>query len=425
MRQVLVTVSAVLASGLMLSCGNGLLGTLLGVRLAMVGTEAVVIGGIMSAYFGGLLIGSLYADRLIRRVGHIRSFAALASLLSAATLAHPFLPQAPVWGLLRLVEGFAVAGLFMCMESWLNDRAPNAFRGQVMSCYMIVVYAGLGVGQFLLLVESTEGFALFALSSVLLSVALVPLALTRYPAPELPSSNPFGFRRLMEISPLGVVGSFTSGIVLGAVYGLAPAYTQAIGMDTRGTAFFMAAVLFGGLLLQWPIGRLSDRFDRRWVIAAVALAGTVTSGGMILTAGGGEIVLLVTAVLFGGAIYLLYPLSVTHANDFIPAGDLVPASGGLLLAYSVGATIGPLVAAGTMSLTGTWGLFAITGVAGLAMAAFSVARVILARPIPTDTETRFAVVPRTTPMAAELDPRGESEQGELDLSSKATAMGGT
>lgn len=421
MRQVLISVSAVLVSGLMLSCGNGLLGTLLGVRLALGETEAVIIGGIMSAYFGGLLLGSLYADRMIRRVGHIRSFSALASILSAAALAHAFLPSLTVWGLLRLAEGFAVAGLFMCMESWLNDRAPNAYRGQVMSCYMIVIYAGLGAGQFLLLVESPEGFALFALSSVLLSVALVPLALTRYAAPELLSPQPFGFRRLMEISPLGVVGSFTSGVVLGAVYGLGPAYTLAIGMDTHGTAFFMAAVLFGGLLLQWPIGRVSDRFDRRRVIAAVAVASAATSLGMILTAGWGSIVLFVTAVVFGGAIYLLYPLSVTHANDFIPAEDLVPASGGLLLAYSTGATIGPAIAAAAMSLMGNWGLFAITGLAGLAMTGFALSRMIHARPIPAETETRFAVVPRTTPVSAELDPRGEAPQGGLDLRGPASA----
>ena len=417
MRQVLITVSAVLLGGLTLSCGNGLLGTLLGVRLALVETEAVVIGGIMSAYFGGLLIGSLYADRMIRRVGHIRSFAALAAILSAATLIHGFLPQPWVWAVLRLIEGFAIAGLFMCMESWLNDRAPNAFRGQVMSCYMIVIYAGLGIGQFLLLVDRPEGFALFALAAMLLSLALVPLALTRYPAPELKVSHPFGFRRLVEISPLGVAGSFISGVVLGAVYGMAPAYTQAIGMDTKGTAYFMVAVLFGGLVLQWPIGRLSDRFDRRRVIAAVALAIGATSGGMILITGTGQqaAVLFATAAVFGGAIYLLYPLSVTHANDFIPAEDLVPASGGLLLAYSIGATIGPVFAAATMSLAGTWGLFAITGVAGLAMTGFSVHRVIAARPIPPETETRFEVLPRTTPVVSSLDPRAETGQGEFDL----------
>ncbi|MEL0110426.1 MAG: MFS transporter [Rickettsiales bacterium] len=416
MQQVLLSVSAVLAGAFLLLCGNGLLGTLLGVRLSMAAIEPIAIGTVMAAYFAGLLLGARYAEVVIRRFGHIRTFSALASIFSAATLVHAFFVEPITWGGLRFIEGFSAAGLFMCMESWLNDRAPNAVRGQVMSCYMIVVYAGLGLGQFLLLASEPAGFALFALTSVLVSLALVPVALTLAPAPELPEASAFGFRKLMEISPLGVVGAFGSGLVLGAVYSLAPSYTHAAGMDTEGTAWFMASVLLGGLLLQWPIGRLSDRFDRRKVIALVALATAAGSGAMFFVGLANVPLLMAVAAFFGGAIYLIYPLSVTHANDFLPPGDLVAASGGLLTAYGIGAVVGPLLASGMMSWIGPQGLFAFCGITGVAVAAFALFRIQRGRVSPEAYETHFELVPRTSIVAAELDPRSEVPEPELDLS---------
>ena len=416
MGQVLYSVSAVLAGAFLLLCGNGLLGTLLGVRLSIAATEPLVIGGVMSAYFAGLLLSALYASRVIRRFGHIRTFAALASIFSAATLAHAFLLHPMLWGLLRFTEGLCAAGLFMCMESWLNDRAPNAIRGRVMSCYMISVYLGLGLGQFLLTLADPEGFELFVVASILLSMALVPVALSLAPAPELPESQAFGFRKLFRISPLGIVGAFGSGILLGGIYGLAPTFTHSIGLDTEGTAYFMSAILLGGLILQWPIGRLSDHFDRRKVIAFMALATVAASFWMISLEVGDQTSLLIVACLFGGAVYLLYPLSVTHANDFLPPEDLVSASGGLLMAYSVGAVMGPLLASGAMSVMGPNGLFATSVAAGVLMAAFAAARIIRDRPIPEAFETNFELVPRTSPVAAELDPRGDLEEPELAFS---------
>ncbi len=287
---------------------------------------------------------------------------------------------------------------------------------------MISVYLGLGIGQFLLTLADPEGFELFVAASILFSVALVPVALSLAPAPELPESQAFGFRKLIRISPLGVVGAFGAGLVLGSVYGLAPSYTHAAGFDTTGTAFFMAAILIGGLVLQWPIGRLSDRFDRRKMIAVMALATVAVSIGMMSLEVGDRTSLLIAAVLFGGAVYLLYPLSVTHANDFIPPEELVSASGGLLMAYSVGAVIGPLLASGAMSLMGPNGLFVTSAAAGTLMTVFAVARVVRDRPIPEAFETNFELVPRTSPVAAELDPRGEFEEPELDF--EETEKGG-
>jgi MFS family permease len=409
MPKILASVSAVLFSGFLLLCGNGLLGTLLGIRLSIADVNPHVIGVVMASYFAGLLIGAYYGDRLIRLVGHIRAFAALASIFSAATLAHGFLFDSALWAILRFIEGLSIAGLFMCMESWLNDRAPNALRGRIMSCYMIVIYTGLGIGQFLLLLRDPEGFALFALASVILSIALVPIALTRFPAPEAPNPQPFGLKKLMAISPLGVVGALISGILMGAIYGLGPTYTHAIGMDTEGTVRFMAIVLLGGLILQWPVGRLSDFLDRRIVLAITGLAVTATSIVLVLTGERGEYYFLSSSLLFGGAIYLIYPLSVTHANDFIPPEDLVSASGGLLVAYSFGATLGPLLGSIGIDIWGPKGLFFLTACASTVMTVFALIRIVAHRRIPQEHETKFAMVPRTTPMAAELDSRGDEE----------------
>ena len=410
MRDILSSVSAVLVGAGLLLAGNGLLGTLIGVRLSMGGSSPLAIGLVMAAYFAGLLVGALTAHRVMHRAGHIRAFATFASSLSAATLAHAFLTHEIFWGALRFIEGLCLASLFMCMESWLNDRAPNNKRGQVLSVYMTVVYCALGLGQFLILVAAPDGFGLFALASILLSLALVPVALTRYPAPPPPEPTAFKLGTLIQISPLGVAGSFAAGIILGAVYGLVPSFTHEIGMDLRGTANFMAAILLGGLLLQWPIGRLSDRFDRRLVLLAVALAIAGTGAAMHSMMGREETEILLLGVAFGGAIYLIYPLSISHANDFVAPGDLVAAAGGLLIAYSVGAIMGPILGALAMIEAGPGGLFILIALVGGMYGLFACLRILRARPRNHETAAPFQAVPRTSPVAARLDPRTEPEE---------------
>jgi len=415
MRPILLSITALLAGVGLLLLGNGMLGTLIGIRLAIDKVPTPATGAIMASYFAGLLAGSIYANALIRRAGHIRAFSAFASVFSAATLAHVLLDSPAFWGLLRFIEGFCMAGLFMCIESWLNARSDNASRGAVLSVYMYVVYAAQGLGQFLLNLADPAQATLFILASILLSLALVPVALTRSPQPDPPGTSLFGLRALLEISPVGVAGALVSGIALGSLYGLAPAFAHAVGLDVADTARFVGAFILGGVILQWPIGQLSDQIDRRWVIAAVAAMLAAFSAATLFSAGASNITLWPLAIGIGGTAFTLYPLSVAHANDWIGPEDMVPASGGLLLAYGVGATAGPMVSSLVMWAMGATGLFVVTGVASLAVAGFSILRIARHAPEPGAEQEPFRPLPRTTPAVMELDPRGpDEESGESD-----------
>ena len=240
----------------------------IGVRLETAGTGPSVIGIVMSAYFGGLTLGSLFAYRVVTTYSHIRAFTAFASALSGISLIYALDSTPLLWGVLRLSEGFCMAGLYICVESWLNDSATRATRGKVLASYMVCLYSGQALGQFILNLPDTSGFLLFVIVSILVSFAVIPVALTRVAPPVLPHVEALSFHRLYQASPLGVVGTVASGLVLGSFYGFGPVFASGIGLDLSQTGLFMSAVIFGGVLLQLPIGRLSDLFDRRRVIAA-------------------------------------------------------------------------------------------------------------------------------------------------------------
>lgn len=415
MPSVLPSIASLLLGTGLLLLGTGMLGTLVGIRLALEGETSLLVGLVMSAYFAGLMAGSLTAHRLISAIGHIRTFAALASLFSAATLLHPIITDPLPWAVLRAAEGACMAGLFMVTESWLNERATNETRGRILSYYMFTVYLAQGAGQFLLNIASPEGFPLFVIASILVSVALVPVAMTTVQAPVPPKLSHFGLRHLISISPLGVAGAVASGVAMGAFYGLGPIFAQRIGYDISETARLMAAAIVGGLLLQWPIGRLSDRFDRRAMIVLLCGATFAVSMALVAFAGIPWLVIVLIA-LFGGVSFTLYPLCVAHANDYIDPADVVPASGGLLLSYSVGATLGPLGASAAMSATNFTGLFAFTGGVGLVTGVFALWRMRQRPAVPLAEQAPFQPLPRTTPMATELDPRNEPEQLSFDFS---------
>lgn len=413
MRQTIFSIIPLLAGTTLLLLGNGALGTLLALSMSGLGYPSWVVGLVATAYFSGLVAGSFYGHRLISGVGHIRAYAALGSTFSAATLAHPFLVAAPAWAGLRFVEGVCIAGLFMCTESWLNERADNTVRGSVFSIYQITVYTALGSGQFLLNLSQTEGFGLFVVASILVSLAVVPVAITRVEAPAIPEPDNFGFARLYALSPLGVVGCFAAGLMLGPFYGLAPHFARLVGMDVAATTQFMGITILGGLALQWPIGRLSDRFDRRAVLVALCAAIFVVCAAVVVATRESMTALLVVAPVLGGVTFTLYPLSAAHANDYVDRANLVSASGGLVIAYAVGAGTGPLAAAAMMELVGAPGLFAFTGLVALLTAAFALWR-MRQRPAIED-QAPFQPMPRTTPVAYELDPRAEPDEPVFDF----------
>jgi MFS family permease len=406
-------IAALLAGVFVIMAGSGPLGTAVSLRMEAAELARPVIGLVMAAYFAGLTLGSLLAYRIVLRAGHIRAFAAFASVVSAVTLLYPLLPPPVAWVPLRLIEGFCMAGIFICVESWLNDRADAASRGRILAAYMICLYLGQASGQALLALDGAEGGPrVFLLVSVLVSLAVLPVALTRMSPPALPTVASFSARRLWAASPLGVAGTVASGLVLGSVYALGPVFARdAAGFEAGGAALFMAVLITGGVLLQWPLGRMSDTFDRRRVIVATLALLVVAALLVASVAERGGWPLLGAAAAFGGVVFALYPLCAAHTNDHLAREERVAASGGLVLAYSAGATAGPLVASAAMAALGGRGLFLFAATVGLIGLAFAAWRLVARAPVPADRQGMFQPLPGTTPTAAPLDPRTARDHG--------------
>lgn len=415
MRHTLSPFLALFASFGLLLTGGGLLGTLVGVRMSHEWFATEVIGLVTACYSVGFVMATRVCGRIIARVGHIRSFAAFAALAAISTLAYPVRIEPWLWAGMRLAYGFSLAGLYMVTESWLNDRTPRERRGQVLGVYSIVTYIGLGSGQFLLLAGDPAGFELFSLSAMLIAAAVVPVTITRIASPELPEIVPVGLRDLYAASPLGLVGSAVAGVINGGFLGMAPIYARGVGFSNTGVATLMGLTVVGGFLLQWPIGRLSDRFNRRNVIAAVALAVVACSAGIILASGMSERVVIALAVLWGGLAFTVYPIAVSLTNDFVAPSELLGASAGLLLVHGVGMILGPVIASQLMGVVGPTGLFWTIGGAGVLLGTYALARKRLGPPIPVSEASGYRVLPRESVYSGRFDPRHEEQQLELDL----------
>ena len=381
-RMALASSWAILLGFGILMLGDGLQGTLLAVRADLEGFSTTLTGLIMSTFYLGFLLGSIMTPAITVKVGHIRVFAAYAALSSAAILLHAVLVNVPVWIAMRLISGFCFAGLYIVAESWLNDRASNEARGKLLALYMMVTYLGVGAGQLLLNLADPLGFELFVLTSVLISVAVVPLLLSAGSPPTFHDSVRIGLVELFRQTPLGIVSIFTVGLVTATFFALAPVYAQRIGLDVRQTSFFMAAAFVGTVILQGPIGVLSDRFDRRLVLtittlltAAVALlcipASTYPLPAMLLVVG-----------LFGGLAFPLYSVCIAYINDHLQPNQMIAASGAMILVSGLGAIIGPLLVAMAMDQLGDQALFwAISGLhAGAGV--FAIYRMLRKPPVP-------------------------------------------
>ncbi|MGB3377925.1 MAG: MFS transporter [Allopontixanthobacter sediminis] len=391
----------------MLMAGNGVVATLVSFRLESAGTRAGIIGLVATCYFVGLTIGALRALPIIQRVGHIRTFAAAVSLLSASTLGYTVVEGAGFWAVLRFTDGLCVAAVFVCLESWLNERAEPSTRGSILAAYMISLYAGQAVGQFLLNLDSSAAAA-FVASSLLVSLSVLPIALTRLEEPAVARQAPLSIRSLYAASPLGVVGCGMTGLMLGAFYGLGAVYARRMGLEMSDIALFMSVVIAGGVALQWPVGWLSDRFDRRMVIVATLLGATAVCAGLAWLTGAGPLLLILGAI-FGGLSFALYPLCVAHTNDHLSADQRVSASGGLVLTYSIGAAAGPTAGAGVMMAAGEGGLFLYIGTCALLTLVFALWRQLRREPVPSELQQPYQMLPRTTPAAAELGPLPRSD----------------
>lgn len=365
--------SLLLSYGLLL-LANGLFGTLLGVRSQIEGFGTEVVGLIMAAYFLGLLQGALRATMIVAAVGHIRAFAAFASVMSVTALLHVVVVDPIVWCVLRFASGFCMAGMILVTESWLNARSTKRTRGKVMALYMITNYFSAGCGQFLLTVADPGQFQLFSIASIIFSLALVPVLLTRSTAPKPPQRDPLNLRELWRTSPLGLLGSFCAGLVNASFYSLAPVFAFGLGLSIGGTSTFMASVIFGGLLLQYPVGHLSDRMDRRVVLAMVALATSVASVAIVMVTEWNPRWIYPAGAIYGAFSFTVYSLCISHANDFAPADKLVQTASGLLTAYGFGAFLGPIIAAFFMGHLGPEGLFVMSALVSGFLGGFAIFR---------------------------------------------------
>jgi MFS family permease len=374
MREILRGTWALLLGIALLMLGHGLQGTLLGVRANLEAFPAAVTGLVMSGYYVGLLIGSLRVPVLVARVGHVRVFAALLSLGSTTILVQAKFVDPYTWFLMRLLTGYCFAGAFIVAESWLNGSASNENRGQLLSLYMVVQMGGMAAGQFLLNLADPGRFDLFILVSVLVSVAAVPMLLTAVAAPVVTRRGDIGLLALYRLSPLGVVGIAGVGVATSSLFSMGPVYASEEGLSVAAISTFMAAVIMGGVVFQIPVGRLSDRLDRRWVIAAVALLAAVVVLPPAILPQVPNYLLFPGFFLVGGLSLPLYALCVAHTNDFLSPEQMVGASSALILAFGVGAAAGPTLTALAMQFVGPIGFPLFLAVVHLALGLFSLYR---------------------------------------------------
>lgn len=405
-RVVVDLMKGLLAGSATFTAANSLLGIILPLRMEAAGYPVTLTGAVMAAYYLGLAAGGLRAKRVITRIGHIRAFAVFAAIAATTTLAYPILFTPVTWIVLRVVNGFCIAGLTTAIESWLNKRSTNATRGRVLSIYMVTYYAAVAAGQTLINLGDPGGLELFMLTASLFGLALVPVALTSLGEPNLRHVRPFSLRNLYTASPVGVVGGFVGGLLVGSFYALGIVFARRIGLDVAQAALFMSVVVLGGMLFQLPVGILADRYDRRLVLAgallAVGLCWAMLAGSA--ASRGSFAVLLALAAPFGGAISSIYPLCVALTFDHLDREHYVPASGRLLMVYSIGATIGPLVAATVMGLYGPLSFFAFESVIAVLFASFVLFRVCTQSPAPLEQQEKYFPVPEITTPVLELAP---------------------
>jgi MFS family permease len=344
--------------------GNGLQASLIGLRGHLEGFSTSAIGVVMSGYYAGFLIGSVGTPHIVSRVGHVRVYAGLASLASAATLGHIMVIQPTVWFGFRVVTGACLAGLYIVAESWLNGAAVPANRGRLLAIYMVVVTGGLALGQLLLTAANPGKFTLFVVASLLVSLAVVPVSLVSFPAPAIEGLGPVPYREIMRAAPIGLIGALVTGAANGALLGMGAVWGAQSGLAVSRIAHLLTLALVGGAIIQWPLGALSDRFSRRRVIFSVTTVAALLATWLAILDPASEL-LLVGVFLLGGFTFPMYSLSGSHVNDLIDRDLVVGASSAILLANGIGSVLGPILASSVMAGLGPSGLWVtIAGVHG-------------------------------------------------------------
>ncbi len=389
---------------LLLMISNGLLATLLTIRGIALGFSEVTIGVMQAGYPLGALLGAVVAPKLVEKVGHIRSFGALASLCSISAIVHLLTDDPVSWSVMRVLAGFCYPGLYVISESWLNAKAENWYRASLLSIYFVVMSAGASIGAAMAGIEDTNGVMLFGITSILISISLVPILISNNRAPEYSATERLPIVKLLRISPLAIYGAVLNGVLTSGIFISLPLYGLALGMSAaRATSLLVMATL-AGAVFQFPIGWLSDRVDRRLIVAGVSAVAAVVALGLATGMLAGHLHLAVG--LMAGMLLPVYSICVAHANDHLTPTQIVPASGTMVLAINVGILVGSLSGPAIIGLTGPAGLmmfFAIVSGLTVLVALFRVAR---AGP-PAETGVAQALSPQGVQMAGELHPQAE------------------
>ncbi len=402
MLSVLFRTWALMLGVLLLMVGNGLQGTLLGVRGSIEQIDPSWMGFVMAAYFVGFLGGSIITPVLLRRVGHVRVFAALGSLVSAAFILYATFVDPVFWICMRILVGFCFSGLYVVAESWINEMSSNDNRGQAMSLYVLVQMAGVVSGQLLLNLADPSGYGLFVLISVLVSVSFAPILLSVSPTPVFTSSRPMSLRQLLHTSPLGCIGMFIMGGVFSALLGMSSVFGAEKGFSVKEISWFVTAIFVGGLILQYPVGWISDRMDRRSLIVILTALGSVFAlfGALI---DGSTWFLIGIAFCLGAAVNPLYPLLIAYTNDHLESDQMASASGGLMFINGFGAMGGPILVGYLMNQIGPDGFFLYIASLTAVVCLYSIYRMTRSEAIAVeDTNSYVPVTVASTAVAVEI-----------------------
>jgi MFS family permease len=399
---------ALYSSVVLMMMGLGLLNTFLGLRLSMEGVSTQVTGLVLSAYFVGLVAGTTYCRKIIQSVGHIRAFAAFTAVTTAVVMIHGFYTSPLLWAVLRFTAGISNMGLFMVIESWLNECAEPRFRGRIFSIYMIVTYMGSTVGQQLLNAGDVHSQTLFLVAGMFMVLSTIPVSMTRSIHPKLPKVEQKALKTILKKAPIGMLGCFGAGLLHSAFYTMGPVFAHQIQLSVVQISWFMTLTVLGGLLLQWPVGTMSDRMDRSLVLPGLGIILAGISLVILISSRHSMGMLLGATAVFGGIFFSIYPVAVARAHDIFDAQDVVKVSSVLLLCYGIGAIFGPTLAAAVMSLTGTpYGLyFYMIAVSSLyAVVTLLLRRKESVRIVPVEDQVDFVMMETTSDVAMHMDPR--------------------
>lgn len=397
-----------LAAGILLG-GNGLQGTLIALRGAYEGFSPALIGFMGTAYFIGFLLGCLTITRMMKEIGYVRSFATLAAIASAGTLILVLFIDPVVWTCVRFMSGFAFAGLFTVMEAWINSSVNNHNRARVLAVYRVIDIGSVTGAQFIIPVVGIEGFALFAIMSIMLTLSLVPVSLGDRSSPKLPDDVKLDVGRAWAISPLAAIGCIAVGVTNSAFRTLSPVYAEELGMSVTDIVTFVSCGIIGGALIQYPLGYLSDRWDRRSVMLGATISAMVAALALAYLAGTDPLRNFVLVFIFGSCAMPMYSLCAAHANDRAAPGEFVMINAALMLFYSIGAVFGPFGASALMEHFGPTALFLFSAAVYLLLAIITIYRMSTRSAVPTEKQGRFVALLRTSPLFSRLARRGRGK----------------